>query len=67
MNASVYEEVETDPAALAQAMGVGVVVLSSIAAGVGSVSQAGMGGLMLGTISALVGWYIWAGLTYFKG
>lgn len=65
LNAGVYEEVETDQAALVQAMG--VVVLSSIAAGVGSVSQAGIGGLMLGTISALVGWYIWAGLTYFIG
>lgn len=65
MNAGVYEEVETDQAALAQAMG--VVVLSSIAAGVGSVSQAGIAGLMLGTKPALVEWYIRAGLAYFKG
>jgi hypothetical protein len=64
LNAGIYEEVETDQTALVQAMS--VVVLSSIAAGVGSVSQVGIGGLMLGTISALVGRYIWAGLTYFR-
>jgi len=45
----------------------GVVVLSSIAAGVGSISIGGLGGILIGTITALIGWYVWAYLTYFIG
>ena len=65
LDAGVYEEVETDRSALAQAMG--VVVISSVAAGIGTVSQIGPGGLLLGTLSALAGWVVWAGLIYFIG
>jgi hypothetical protein len=60
-----YEEVEADKDAMRQAMG--VVVLSSLAAGVGSISTLGLGGILLGTLAALGGWYIWAWLTYLIG
>ncbi len=60
-----YEEVEADTGALGQAMG--VVVLSSIAAGLGSIGKVGLGGILIGTIIALIGWYVWAYLTYFIG
>jgi hypothetical protein len=61
LDVNLYEEVEADKTAMKQAMG--VVLLSSLAAGIG------MGGsnLIVGTIAALVGWYIWAYLTYFIG
>jgi len=65
LNVPLYEEVEADKGAMRQAMG--VVVLSSIAAGVGSVGTLGLGGILLGTLAALGGWYIWAYLTYFIG
>lgn len=65
LNTAVYEEVEADRSAMGQAMG--VVVLASLAAGVGSIHQGGMGGLMLGTLSALLGWAAWAAITYFVG
>lgn len=65
LDVALYEEVEADTNALGQAMG--VVVLSSIAAGLGSITQGGMGGLILITISSLIGWYVWAYLTYFIG
>jgi hypothetical protein len=65
LDVTLYEEVEADTNALGQAMG--VVVLSSIAAGLGSITQGGVGGLILITISALIGWYVWAYLTYFIG
>jgi MFS family permease len=65
LDAAVYEEVEADKRALGQAMG--VVVLSSIAAGLGSIGGAGLGGILVGTITALIGWFIWAYLTYFIG
>ncbi len=60
-----YEEVEADKGAMFQAMG--VVILSSVAAGVGSIASGKITVVLLGTISALIGWYIWAYLTYFIG
>jgi hypothetical protein len=65
LDVNLYEEVEADKGAMSQAMG--VVVLSSVAAGVGSIAKGGLGGILMGTIFALVGWYIWAYLTYFIG
>jgi len=65
LDVRLYEEVEADTGAMGQAMG--VVVLSSIAAGVGSIARVGLGGIFTGTIVALIGWYVWAYLTYFIG
>ena len=65
LDASLYEEVEVDRGALGQATT--VVLLASVAAGVGASAAGGIGGLLFGTISALVGWYIWAFLTYWIG
>ena len=65
LDVNLYEEVEADKGALSQAMW--VVVLSSIAAGIGTVAQGGVVGILVGTITALIGWYIWAYLTYFIG
>ncbi len=65
LDVNLYEEVEADKGALGQATG--VVVLSSIAAGIGSIAQYGVIGILIGTISALLGWYVWAYLTYFIG
>ena len=65
LDAQLYEEVEADRGAMGQAMG--VVVLSGVAAGIGNFANGGLVGTMVGTIGALVGWYIWAFLTYFIG
>ncbi|MFQ5791787.1 MAG: YIP1 family protein [Acidobacteriota bacterium] len=65
LNVHTYEEVEADKTALRQAMG--VVVLSSLAAGVGAGAGAGITGLLVGAMASLVGWFIWALLTYFIG
>ena len=65
LDVDLYEEVEADKGAMGQAMG--VVVLSSVAAGVGTIARGGLGGMLIGTILALVGWYVWAYVTYFIG
>ncbi|MEE4602852.1 MAG: YIP1 family protein [Desulfobacteraceae bacterium] len=65
LDVDLYEEVEADKGAMGQAMG--VVVLSGVAAGIGSVGTSGIAGILFGTIAALVGWYIWAYVTYFVG
>ena len=65
LDAQLYEEVEADQTAMGQAMG--VVVLSSVATGIGMIGITGAIGIVVGTIGALVGWYIWALLTYYIG
>jgi hypothetical protein len=60
-----YEEVEADKGAMGQAMG--VVILSSVGAGIGAIGTTGIKGLILGTIAALVAWFIWAFMTYYIG
>ena len=65
LDVNLYEEVEADKQAMGQAMG--VVVLASLAAGIGSVGTTGISGLLLGTVAALVGWFIWAFITFYVG
>ena len=65
LDVHLYEEVEADKGAMGQAMA--VVILSSIAGGIGTPAKLGLGGILLGTIAALVAWYIWAFMTYFIG
>jgi hypothetical protein len=65
LDAQLYEEVEADQEAMGQAMA--VVVLSAVAAGIGSLGSGGLLGIVVGTIAALVGWLVWAFLTYFIG
>ncbi|MEE9166122.1 MAG: hypothetical protein V3U24_01455 [Candidatus Neomarinimicrobiota bacterium] len=65
LDPELYEEVEADRSASGQAMV--VVVLSSLAAGIGSIETVGPGGIFLGTIIALIGWFVWAYLTYLVG
>ena len=64
LHTSTFEEVEHDPGALKQAMS--VVVLANVAAGIGY-GGGRPGGFLIGIIVALLGWFIWAGLTYFIG
>lgn len=65
LDVHLYEEVEADKHAMNQA--VGVVALSSLAGGIGFMQQAGVTGLVIGTVGSLLGWYIWALLTYLIG
>lgn len=65
LDANVYEEVEADAGALGQA--VAAVVLSSLAAGIGSAGARGPSGILVGMVFALAGWYIWAYLSYIIG
>ncbi len=60
-----YEEVEADTTATTQAMV--VVVLSSIAQGIGFLTQGGVLGFVAGAMGALIGWFIWAFLVYIIG
>ena len=63
LDVQTYEEVEADTTAMGQSMG--VVVLSSVAAGIGS--GAGIVGLVVGSLAAMIGWFVWAFVTYLIG
>lgn len=61
MDETLYEEVEHNPDYLKES--IAVVVISSIAAGIGL----GQGNFIGLTVVGLIGWFIWAYLTYFIG
>jgi hypothetical protein len=65
LDPSLYEEVEQDQGATGQALL--VVIVSSLAAGVGSLTTGGLPGLVFITLATLLGWVVWAFLTYLIG
>ncbi len=65
LDVQLYEEVEADTGATTQATI--VVVLASLAAGIGTLGSGGVSGIVTGTIVALVGWLVWALLTLLIG
>ena len=62
---NVFEDIEADKHANMQAFG--VVVLASIAAGLGGGLGGGALAMVRETIGAVVGWVMWAGVTYVLG
>jgi tetrahydromethanopterin S-methyltransferase subunit G len=65
LDPNLYEEVEKDTRAMPQA--ITVVLLSALAAGIGSISKIGMQGIFIGAVIGLIAWYVWAMLTYYIG
>jgi hypothetical protein len=63
LDPAVYEEVEADRTAIGQA--IAVVVVSSVAAGIGA--RQDFNHLVVGVLASLFSWYIWAILTWFIG
>lgn len=64
LDVKTYEEVEADESATGQAML--VVILAAIAAGIGAWSL-GPRMVLVTLVSAIVGWFVWAFLTYIIG
>lgn len=64
LESAFYEEVEADKSAMGQAML--VVGLSSLAAGLGAGDQ-GLKAILVGVVTAWLGWLLWAWLTWFIG
>ena len=64
IDVDLYEEVEKDKSATVQAGT--VVVLSSLAAGVGAL-QLGASNFLLAPVLSLLSWYVWAYVIYFVG
>ena len=65
LSAATYEEVEADATATPQA--VLVVVLAAMAGGVSAIRATGVVGLVLAGLASLLGWYVWAFMTFVVG
>ena len=68
LDATLYEEVEADTSAMRQATL--VVVLASVAGGIGTAGEFGGPsaiGFVVGAIVSLIGWYLWSLITYLVG
>lgn len=65
LDPALYEEVEADGEALTQAMV--VVIVSSLAAGIGDGGEAGLAASLFATAAALVGWVVWAAVIWLVG
>lgn len=65
LDAATYEEVEHDPAAMGQAAT--LIVLASLAAGLGAIRELGVLGVLLAAAITLVAWSLWALITLFVG
>jgi hypothetical protein len=59
-----YQEVKADPASLPAAMA--VVLLSSLAGGIGSL-HLGLHGFIVGSIASFAGWFLWSLTIYIVG
>jgi hypothetical protein len=64
LDVDTYEEVEADHTATGQAAG--VVALVAVAQAIGGAGEGGFG-ILAGIISAILGWLLWAGITYLIG
>ena len=65
LNVATFEDVESDKGATIQAMT--VVILVSIAGGIGGILTSGIWGLVFGLIAGLVQWALWALVTFLVG
>ena len=66
LNVATYEEVEADETATSQAAIVVAVV--AVAGAIGNYFRTdSTNGIIMGVVTAFVGWFLWAGLTYIIG
>ncbi len=64
LNIDTYEEVEADASATGQAAA--VVVMVAIASSIGAADE-GLGAIITAPMGQLIGWLVWAGVTYLIG
>ena len=65
LDGRLYEEVEADHGATGQAAA--VVIISSLAAGIGALPGGAFSDLVFSILAALLGWVVWALMTYWIG
>ena len=65
LKASTFQEIEHDPTAMGQA--VGVIVLAAVSTGIGWIYYEGFSGIVIRTIMSLIGFAVWALIVWLVG
>jgi hypothetical protein len=65
LDVRIFEDVEADTSATGQAMA--VVLLSSLSSGLAALTRGAFMGIFSIAVGSLVGWFVWAFLTYWIG
>ena len=65
LDVNTFEEIERDPTAITQA--IAVILISSVASGIGNIYYGGLSGIFGGLIGSLLGFVAWAGLVFVIG
>ena len=65
LDANTFEDIERDPTSIGQA--VGVVLLSAVAAGIGSIYAGGLTGIVFACIASIIGYLVWSAIVWVVG
>ena len=65
LSPATFQEVENDPTAMGQA--VGVIVLAAVSSGIGTIWFTGISGIVMGVLRALVAYLIWTTIVWLIG
>jgi Yip1 domain len=65
LETTAFEDVERDPTAVGQA--VGVIVLAAISTGIGNIYYGGLSGIVAGALTSLIGFAIWSAIVWVVG
>jgi len=65
LKASTFQEIEHDPTAMGQA--VGVIVLAAVSAGIGNLFWGGLSGILYGIVTSLIAYAVWAVVVWLIG
>lgn len=65
LDASAFEDVERDPTAIGQS--VGVIVLAAVASGIGSIWAGGLTGIVSGAILSVISFLVWSAIIWVVG
>jgi hypothetical protein len=65
LNPRSFEEVEHDPTAMGQA--VGVIALAAVSSGIANIWYGGLGAIVWGVIATLIGYVVWAAIVWLVG
>ncbi len=65
LDANTFEDIERDPTAMGQA--VGIIALAALASNLGQIWRLGFGVMLIGVCSSLVGYVLWAVVVWLAG
>jgi Yip1 domain len=65
LDPNTFEDVEKDPTAIGQA--VGVIVMAAVAAGIGNIYWGGLTGIVRGAFMSIIGFAIWSVIVWLVG